>query len=1551
MKRVKYIFRWLVGIVVGLYLAGLLLLNLPVVQRWMASGVASLLEETLGTKVEIGRVQMGWNGRVVVNDLCVWDYQQEEMINVARVGARISVRDAVHKRIRIGNAQLFGLHANLYQECEGCDPNFKFLIDAFASKDTTRHTPLDLSISQLLVRRGNVKWEQRWKAQPSDTASMNHSGRTFTKFDAAHIELSDLNVTAHLNCLTDDSLNLRVKRFDAKEKSGLTVKALAFNLVGNKQGSTLTDFKLEMPESSMEVPSMAIKREDAGSKNLAYEGMLKAHLSPTDFIPLLPRLTEVKNAADVDLSIQGEGDKLNVSSLRLQDNRGQLRLSASARAEHLLKGKDSIGASLHIQDLYAHAEALRPYLNGKDKLNAMLQRIGHINATGDAAYNQGNVQGDISASTPLGTAAVTGKGNTNGTIDATLSSSGFQLGELLDRKDLGLLALDMNVKGTIDKQPNLTATGRIPEMEYKGYRYRNVDVNQCAFHNSQLAVNLGTSDPNAAFEAEGEVDFQSHSYKVNADIAHLVPHTLNLTKRYADTGFSGQLYADLKGTRLNEMEGVLQLNGFTMTDSIGTYRPGDIHLTARTTDEGQHLLLISPFLEAQMEGNFEPKVVVSQIRHMVSNYLPTEQASRMETNNEKSTEEDDGKGNATPLAGRDLGKATKDEPGSAVSFTLRAYNAEPLRRLLGVPVVLNGTVTANGEINSDNNALWLKLKAPYVQYNNEHLRNIDLHLESNYESMLANLGLQRQMKGKWINLGLDTEGFDGKLTTRLSFDNRTDGEVTPERNYSGDVNIVSRLWQDSSGKQGFMGQVLQSSFNISDTIWTMHPGFVTYYDGKLTVDSFQVSQGDRFIRIDGRASKSEADTLHAKLQRINLEYIFSLINFHAVELTGEATGDAYGRALFSSPKADAYVHIPAFALNYGTMGDLDIHLNWGQRLYSIFMDGRIIETKSSTQESGLRSDYPYSTTLVKGYITPKKDIDYHGIDLDVKAERVNLEFINKWTASIFDNLQGRATGWAHIFGPFKQINIEGDAVVNEANVGIPFIGVRYHIENDTVALRPDNIYFQNAHLYDPQGNPGIQGHQALVSGHLHHDSFKNLTYDVNIQGQNILGYNFTDFGDQNFYGTVHATGDVTLNGRPGYVRIGIKAHPEQGTSFTYNASTPDKLTDTPFISYVERNENNSERREVRSERRNVISDENPQSSILNPQSSIHQSSILNPQSTNPQSSNDLYIDFDLDIDNQSTMNLLMDARSGDKISLNGSGRMLAHYHNKGAFQLYGTYRVSRGNYNLSLQEVIHKDFVFSPDGTLTFKGEPYDADLNLQAVHTVNGVSLNDINPKANFSNTTTRVNCLMNIGGKAREPRITFDFDIPNANEEEKQMVRSLISTEEERNMQVIYLLGIGRFYAYDYANETQTQGTTAMNSLLSSTLSGTINQALSNMLGKTNWNFGANLRTGEMGWSDMDVEGMLQGNLLNNRLLINGNFGYRDNPVANSNFIGDFDVKYLLTRTGSVALKAYSETNDRYFTKSSLTTQGIGVLLKKDFTTWKDLVGRRKRKVKGEK
>jgi len=182
--------------------------------------------------------------------------------------------------------------------------------------------------------------------------------------------------------------------------------------------------------------------------------------------------------------------------------------------------------------------------------------------------------------------------------------------------------------------------------------------------------------------------------------------------------------------------------------------------------------------------------------------------------------------------------------------------------------------------------------------------------------------------------------------------------------------------------------------------------------------------------------------------------------------------------------------------------------------------------------------------------------------------------------------------------------------------------------------------------------------------------------------------------------------------------------------------------------------------------------------------------------------------------------------------------------------------------------------------------------------------------------------------------------------------MIRSIMTREQELNQQVVYLLGIGRFYTQGANNATsQSYGQTelAMQSLLSGTVSSQINQILSQVIKNDDWNFGANISTGNEGWHNAEYEGQVSGRMLNNRLLINGQFGYRDNATqANPSFIGDFDIRYLLTPSGSLALKAYNQTNDRYFTHSSLNTQGVGIILKKDFNGLGELFSHRRKREK---
>ena len=95
------------------------------------------------------------------------------------------------------------------------------------------------------------------------------------------------------------------------------------------------------------------------------------------------------------------------------------------------------------------------------------------------------------------------------------------------------------------------------------------------------------------------------------------------------------------------------------------------------------------------------------------------------------------------------------------------------------------------------------------------------------------------------------------------------------------------------------------------------------------------------------------------------------------------------------------------------------------------------------------------------------------------------------------------------------------------------------------------------------------------------------------------------------------------------------------------------------------------------------------------------------------------------------------------------------------------------------------------------------------------------------------------------------------------------------------------------------------------------------------------------------MEMDLSLTTRLWGDRLILNGNLGYRDpaNRVGlhnNTNsFIGDFDVEFLINTSGTLRAKAYSHYNERdYSINNALTTQGIGFIARKDFKTIKELL-----------
>ena len=838
-----------------------------------------------------------------------------------------------------------------------------------------------------------------------------------------------------------------------------------------------------------------------------------------------------------------------------------------------------------------------------------------------------------------------------------------------------------------------------------------------------------------------------------------------------------------------------------------------------------------------------------------------------------------------------------------------------LKRFLGIDLILRQPLMINARVNDHTSEMYLEGDLPAFVYNGASYKDGVIHITTPGDALQCDVGILKMLNdGHAMNAVANIRAAHNELNTTLTWDNHN-----PELQISGQMNGIIHLYHNLENEPEAHLRVMPSHIVLNEGTWEIEPSDMFYNKHHLLVDNFMVRRGQQHILIDGIASDDRNDSLSVDLNEVEVAYILNLVDFHSVEFAGRATGHATGRGLFDKFAAKANLHVDDFKFENGRMGTLYADVDWN-------------EQEEQIDIRAVAKDGPGVNTFVDGYISPV----HNTIDLAIHADSTYIDFMHNFTSSFLSQVTGHADGDLRLAGTLDNINLTGQLVVG-GNLTVESLNTTYYLDRDTVVFIPDDIRLNRILLHDRDG------HEGWLSGGIHHQHLTSLTFDLEAETDNLLAYDFPDFGGLPFYGTVYASGNVAIKGRPGEVSIDCDVTPLKNSFFVYNAANPDEISRQEFIQWEEEDELTADSLQFTN---------HLQASPSQP--TVYSSVNRKPSPVNIQKT-DIYLNFLINATPDATLRLLMDANTNDYITLNGDATIRATYHNKGSFNMFGTFTVDHGTYGVTIQNIIKKNFIFNPGGTIIFGGDPYQAALNLQASYTVSGVSLSDLNIGNSFSSNTIRVNCLMNIGGIAAAPQVDFDLEMPTVNADEQQMIRSIINSQQEMNQQVIYLLGIGRFYTQginNSGNTTQSDQTTlAMQSLFSGALSAQINNILNQFLKNDNWNFGANITTGNEGWHNAEYEGIVNGRMLNNRLLLNGQFGYRDNAKqATPSFIGDFDLQYLLYPNGNLALKVYNQTNDRYFTKSSLNTQGIGIIMKKDFNGLRDLFTSKKRKKKNK-
>lgn len=1433
MKKFKHICNGIIWTLIVLYLLLIVLMHLPSVQTFLGKEVAEALADKFGTKVEVGKVNLGFFNRIIIDDVMMYDQQGDSLIYASRLSAKIDYMAATQGKISVSSAQIFGLRANLYRQTAKSPANFQFVLDSLASKDTTHHKPLDLHIGSLIIRRGAIAYNQRDVAPRSGV------------FSPQHIRVSELSSHILLNHVTDNSIDLLLKKLSFKDKSGFKLQSLHFKLQADRQKATLKEFRLLMPRSELVLDDLKATYRFEGKRfipeSLRFKGGIQqSKITFADVASLVPALRHFDDAVFVSSRFSGTAKSISVPSLNLRTGSGSFNLQARGSYSHASSHPAWNADIANLNLSPAGVEFLAENLGSKVKIPKEIQRLGTIHLTGKAKGYEKVLSAKGNIETDAGNISLQAVKNDD-RIKASVDTRGVNLGRILDNRKLGTVEAKIDAHGTMK---HIFAKGNIARFDYGNYDFHNIEIDG-DYDMKTLRGTASIADPNVNLSVKGDYHLGSRLYALDAAINHLRPTVL----------------------------------GMKMHDP--SYSLDNISISANNKGKEGHLDIEAPFVSLYARGQYDLTTIYGSIMRLVADKLPT-----------------------IPGISKHAAKGYND-------FTLQANitSAEVLQRMFGLPLSLNLPVHINGNISDAEKNVNLYINAPNFSWDGSAFHDANIELNTIGDSLKMEARISQGLPYEKAPVyRLRAAAADNKLSTLLYYANQSS-----KLPITGKIDARTQFFTSDNGATGVHVTVNPSEIMLGEKKWLLNPADIIYRKNELTVDMLNFSHGDQHIIINGKATPQATDSIVADLKDVDVAYILNLVNFHSVDFAGKASGKAVVKSIFQTPEAYANLDVKDFVFENGPLGTLHAKAAYDNQEGQINID--------ATAEDG-----PEHLTVINGYVSPKRNY----IDLGIEAHNTSLKFMENFCGSFLNNVEAWCKGKLNVVGDLKNINLVGD-VVAHGRMHMKQLGTDYTFNHLRAHAIPDDIQFEGDSIYDSHYN-GKHSHFALIRGGIHHKHLTRLSYDLDIDANNFLGFDTHEFGDDTFYGTVFATGTVGIHGKSGETIIDIDATPEPHSIFVYNVASPDAISAGSFIHW---------------------NDATPY--IYRPYSPDSDKDKKKDSSSD--FSSDMRINFLVNTNPNLTLKLMMDDQTGDYITLNGNGVIRANYYNKGGLDMFGNYVVDHGQYKLTIQNIIKKDFDFQPGGTIAFGGDPYNAPLNLQAKYTVNGVPLSDLNIGRSFSSNNIRVDCLMDITGTPGAPKVDFTMDLPTVNSDAKQMIYSVINSQEEMNQQVLYLLGIGRFYTQTKNNQTsedasqQSQTSLAMQSLLSGTISQQINNVLSSFVNSSNWNFGANISTGNEGFNNAEYEGILSGRLLNNRLLFNGQFGYRDNANATQSFIGDFDLRYLIFPNGNLSIHVYNQTNDRYFTRNSLNTQGVGLIMKKDFFNLRDLLGIKKKSKDKEK
>ncbi len=614
-----------------------------------------------------------------------------------------------------------------------------------------------------------------------------------------------------------------------------------------------------------------------------------------------------------------------------------------------------------------------------------------------------------------------------------------------------------------------------------------------------------------------------------------------------------------------------------------------------------------------------------------------------------------------------------------------------------------------------------------------------------------------------------------------------------------------------------------SSFVLNDKKWNLEKeGELVIRRNSMSARDVKFTQGYQEISLSTRRDEgSNIDELVVNLKKVSLgDFIIYATKDPKIE--GLASGEVVLIDITDNLQASADLSAEQFRLDNDSIGLVKIKADYAQSL------GKINYTIDSPNE-----EYKFSAQGTY-------DINNKNAPLNNKFSfnRTPITFLSRFLNTIFSDIDGYATGDITWKGDFTNPKMLGTVGLSGGKMKVNFTQVTYTIDTATLTFTDDALRLGTFTVRDKDSLTGT------VSGVIYQNGFKDMSYDLELQTDKMLLLDTKATDNDAFYGTATGSARLTLTGPEEDMHMNITGSVND-TSHIFIPTSGSK-TGGPAAYMVFRQYG---------EEMQVIK---------------------------PESGSVLTIDCDITANNLATIDVILDPLTGDVLQAKGNGHLLIHTGTYEPLTMKGRYNIEEGNYLFNFQSFIRRPFTIRPEynNYIEWTGDPYAANINIEAQYTADNVNLGDLISNQSISGISGSVRAyrgkvfiIAGLNGLLTKPEIDFRLEFPSGSPVANDFVFAtfLAKMETDKNemlRQVAFLILFGNFAPYGEDRGIGNNAFSLAANTISEAINKQVNQIFSNVLYKLTGDRSLKLDVNASLYNSNSLFGTGVGNTNTNRL-----------------------------------------------------------------------------------